>query len=803
MTFRDYWQLAKKRLYSNRWMFFFNTFLAVVALLFIGFSIMVPQVMFHGKRTVEKSLAGDIENYGVMSNSVDVYENEKVQRYFSYLAESEEIESVGMWQYTGMGGLKTENSSREYWTDILEIHNKAMKTFDSEESDYVQAVAISPQAMGINQLDLLCGELEPEYSENQILVYLGYNFREIPVGTAFSAVDGEENTTYVVAGILAKDTTILDWQTLMMGSNSFKFSYGISLDNMMLLRIRECDPGYLYLYNFFSCAEGYTYEDAAKKVKEISEELGITVETDRLSNRMESVMGVTDWLISEIERLAGLLCFSSMIILLSSQLLTLLRRKEELGVWISCGIHKRQIVIVLLLENAIKMFLSAGIAIGIFALFWKSMMFDESVYHELRYVIYYNLDISILFVALSMAVLVSVMPIGYIYKKPLSALVKGDWEKGEGKKRGVLRESPLISGLFVISFVASFLTMYYGLGLFSQNRMILEEREKAFYEEVYVYPISYAKEIQESKEIPIPSLEHGNVFIRCGLPVGDEILYIHPVDILWKQGEAFLETVKYLESYRVGETVGEPQCIIGNKYEKEAFTEGNITYIKIFGVKCRVIGVFADAAMKGMDQRCIVFADSLTKDEKEKLLFRSDGVSLIYKKAVKNAESEREAFLRWTDVVKDPDVIGLTIQDYDDSYDDGDIFEYFMPLYQKIFIGMLFLCFLNCAFLAYVWGGMHVYEYMLKRTLGFSSGMILKECIRKQLVYEAMALGVVAVVTILYEIVVGNLSGWWTTISGGFGAIVLLFILFGIVLSLFPLVWVMKMKPATVLKCQE
>ena len=130
-------------------------------------------------------------------------------------------------------------------------------------------------------------------------------------------------------------------------------------------------------------------------------------------------------------------------------------------------------------------------------------------------------------------------------------------------------------------------------------------------------------------------------------------------------------------------------------------------------------------------------------------------------------------------------------------------FEYFMPLYQKIFIGMLFLCFLNCAFLAYVWGGMHVYEYMLKRTLGFSSGMILKECIRKQLVYEAMALGVVAVVTILYEIVVGNLSGWWTTISGGFGAIVLLFILFGIVLSLFPLVWVMKMKPATVLKCQE
>ena len=803
MTFRDYLQLAKKRLYSNKGMFFFNAVLSVVALLFIGFSIMVPQVMSHGRRTIEKSLAGDIEKYGVMSNSVDIYENENEQEYFRCLADAEEIESVGMWQYTGMGGLKTENSSRDYWADILEIHNRSLKTFDREETDYVQAVAISPQAMGINELNLLTGELEPEHAENQVLVYLGYNFREIPVGTVFSSEDNEDDITYVVAGILEENTTMLDWQALLMGSNSMQFSYGISLDNMILLRIRECDRGYLYLYNFFSSAEGYTYEDAAERVKEISEELGITVETDRLSNRVESVMGVTDWLVSEIERIAGLLFFSALIILLSSQLLTILRRKEELGVWISCGIHKRQIIGVLLLENTIKMLLAATIVIGIFTLFWKCMRFEQSVYHELRYVIYYNLDIFILLVASGMAVLISLVPIRYIYKISLHALVKGDWENDTGKKYRVFRDSSLISGLFIISFIATFFTAYYGLGLILEERMILEERENSFYEEVYLQMVFYSEEIIESREFPEPRVENGNVFIRCGLPIGDEILYVHPVDFLWKQGEILKETIEYQQDYLEGEVTGEPLCIIGNKYEKDTYRVGDAFYIKIYGVECRVIGRFADAAMKGMDQRCVVLADSLTDNDKGKLLFRGDSASVIYKKAERTVESEKNAFVQWIQEVNAPDAGGFTMRYSADSYDDGGIFEYFMPLYKKIFMGMLFLCFLNCAFLAYVWGGMHVYEYMLKRAMGFSAGMILRECIGRQLVYEAIALGGVAIVTMLYELIAGNPSVWWATISGGFGFVVLLFMLFGIVLSLLPLLWVMKTKPVNVLKCSE
>lgn len=803
MTFQDYCRLVRKRLYSSKGMLYFNIFLTVIALFFIGFSIMVPQVMSHGRRTIEKSLAGDIEKYGVMSNSVDIYENENEQEYFRCLVEAEEIESVGMWQYSGIGGLKTENSSRDYWADILKIHNETMKTFDAENTDYVQAVVMPSQTMEINRFDLLGGELESEIFDDYILIYLGYAFRDIPIGTVFSSGEGEEKISYVVAGIFEKDTTILDWQTLMMGSNSFQFSYGISLDNMILLRIRECDRGYLYLYNFFSCADGYTYEDAEKRVKEISEELGITVETDRLSNRVESVMGVTDWLVSEIERIAGLLFFSSVIILLSSQLLSLLRRKEELGVWISCGIEKRQIMRVLLLENGIKLLLSAGIVIGIFALFWKSMRFDESVYHELRYVIYYNLDISILLVALGMTVLVSLVPIRYIYKKPLCALVKGDWENGGGRKSRILRESPLISGLFIISFVASFLTVYYGLGLYAQSQMIFEEREKAYYQEAYVYPVFYSDEIREMKQFPVPQLECGNVYIRCGLPIGDEILYIRPVDILWKQGEMLSETVRYQENYREGEPVDEPQCIIGNRYEDDTFSKGEATYIKIYGIECRVIGKFADAAMKGMDQRCVVLADSLTEREIEKLLFRNDNASLIYKKAERVLESEKEAFIQWVDLIRDPESTGLTMQLFNESFDDGGVFEYFMPLYEKVFMGMLFLCFLNCAFLAYVWGGMHVYEYMVKRTLGYSSWMILRGCIGKQLLYEALALGIVAVITIIYEVIIGSITVWWETISGGFGFVVLLFMLFGIVLSLFPMLWVMKMKPANVLKCSE
>ena len=113
---------------------------------------------------------------------------------------------------------------------------------------------------------------------------------------------------------------------------------------------------------------------------------------------------------------------------------------------------------------------------------------------------------------------------------------------------------------------------------------------------------------------------------------------------------------------------------------------------------------------------------------------------------------------------------------------------------------MLILCFINCAFLAYFWGETHIYEYMLKRTMGYGRLRLFADVILQFAVFEAVSLGAVLLVTCGYELLGGNLVNWYDNLRLGFMQAVTIFVLFGVVLSLFPMIPVMKEKPAQILK---
>lgn len=805
MSIQNYWYLIKKRLFHNRVLLWMNLFLSIASLSLLAFSIGIPQVLAHGRRSIQKSLEKDMKYYGVMSNSSDTYQNEHLTDYLAALYAAEEIDSVGMWHYTGISGLKTKDGEEDLWSELLRIHNSNRKAFDDEQGGYVQAAAMSYQALNFHKFKMYKEASGQEYSKDAVRIYLGYDFRSIPVGTVFYSGEGENYHEYVVAGIFEKGTTMLDWRALLMNSNSLTLSYTIPLDNMMVAQIREQDNGYMSLDNFFSCAEGYSYEEAVTRIKEISKEFGIVAETESLPHRVNSIMGITDWLLTAVRKIAMLISFAALVILLSAQLLTLLRRKNELGIWVTCGISKKQVLKIIFLENLIKLLIAAVVTMVISFGFWKMMKFDSSVYYDLRFVIYVNVNIMILLIALVMTFIVSWIPMRMIEKRSLQAVVKGDFEKNEAGAHSIFHDQPVISAIFLLSFVASFFTMYYGLDLFRQTNAIAEERVKAEYADSTFYRVFYKPGISDLDRIPLPETENGNIVVQVFVPMGEEAIHPYPVDLIIVQNEPLRETVFYTEN---DSSLGEnnvPLCLLGNKYRNEVEREGNQEYFKIFGVRCRVAGYFADASIQGLDYRCTVFADSLSDEQMKKLLFRSDYGNLIIKSSSKLGDADKDAFFRWAESIRDPESIdaGAIRENYKESYDDGELFDSFMPMYQKIYFCMICLCFVNCAFLAFVWGGMHSYEFMLFRTLGFSKSKIVAEIIKRYLLYELPAfLGVLAV-TFFYEAICGGLTNWGKALSGGFGIIAVTFLVFGVLLSLFPIIWVMKLKPADVLKCTE
>lgn len=803
MSFQNYWYLVKKRIFHNKFMLILNILLSAVALFFLAFSIGMPQTASHGKRGIEKSLAKNIEFYGVMDNrSADTYQNEHIDHYLARLCEAEEIDGAGMWSYFPLGDLQTKDAARDYWGEMVKLHNAGRKVFREDgDSTSIQSVMVSHNAMSISKFPLLKGEKDKEYPEEMVQLYLGYNFRDIPVGTVFSSGEGEYYFEYVVAGIMEQGSVIMDG--MISDTNGFTLSYVTPVDNMIVLRMRSMDRSYFTAANFFSVAEGYTYEEAALKVKEISDQYGIAVETEMLAHRMQRVMSVTDWILAKIGTLGIFLCVLSIFILFSVQILTLLHRKDEFGIWIYCGISKRQLMFVLFLENLIKLFCSAGIAFVLLHLYWKVLQLEPSVSYELRFV-FLNICLEILLFSFGMAVVSSVVPEMLIAGKPLQALVKGDWKESRVKKR-FFCDTSLVSWIFLLSMALSFLTMYYGLDLFRQERAVQRERKKGTYEESYEYNIVYREEVWNARHFKIPEIEKGNLFVGIRVPVGDETVHTDPVELLFVQKEEFLETIFYEESYLKGEVTGEPMCIVGSRYWKEIFYRNGNPYLKICNIPCRVVGRYQEATLANIDNRMLVFADSLSENELEKLLFFENRVYFRYRKAKKEADSEKELFFAWGDEIYAPDSINPRAKNENarETYDDGSFYQAFMPFYQKVFAGMLGLCFLNCVFLAYTWGHLHYYEYMLKRTLGYTGGQILREITGRYLLYEALAFAAVMAAVLLYEQIFRQLSFWADALAGGFGLVAVSFAVFGLVLAFVPLFWIMRQKPANVLKCNE
>ncbi len=423
----NYLFYIKKRLLCKRWMLLLNIGVSSLALALLCAAVTIPQILLHGENTIRQSLAEDMSKYGVVRNGREII-SENISDYISDIYNAPEIDAVGTWTYGSFAPLTTVDDKTDYWNEILKIQNSHVREFD-EDPNYVQIVYMASQAFRINNLKLYRGNADKIGTNDGYMLYLGYNFRDIPVGTVF--VNEANGISYVVEGILQKNTSIVDEQALLWNIGGLKLSCSVSMDNMVLV-IAPYSDNYFSADFFFKCSDEFTYEEAANKIKNISEKYGIRAETGRLQDRVDTVLSEVDWLLNTIAKLSGLLVFSSFIMLLTAQLLTILFRKDEFGVWLIFGIDRKKIFRILLGENLIKMLLSSIISFGIVLLFEKmasaSVNISSSVTYELRYILWGILPVFLLLCAVLSALLCSAIPIAYVKGKSIPEIVKGTWD---------------------------------------------------------------------------------------------------------------------------------------------------------------------------------------------------------------------------------------------------------------------------------------------------------------------------------------------------------------------------------------
>lgn len=295
------------------------------------------------------------------------------------------------------------------------------------------------------------------------------------------------------------------------------------------------------------------------------------------------------------------------------------------------------------------------------------------------------------------------------------------------------------SVLFLLSFFVSFIIMYYGLDLNRQLIQVGTVREESVYKYGYMVTGNFAEDVVNLNDIKDEIVSDGNIIFRCGGPIGEGVINTDVIDVLWTQNEELLEPIKYEDYYIYSETISAPKCIIGDAWEGDTYVIDGIRYIKIFQIETCVIGEYVSNSFAGEDERCMVFKDSLSQEELDKLIFDRDYIHVIYES---NFSDGTELLREWTRTfLQEENYYEEELENDVWAPTDGYTFSMFMSLYKKVYIGMLILCFINCAFLAYFWGEIHIYEYMLKRTLGYGKLRLLMNIISQFAIFEVISLG--------------------------------------------------------------
>lgn len=350
----------------------------------------------------------------------------------------------------------------------------------------------------------------------------------------------------------------------------------------------------------------------------------------------------------------------------------------------------------------------------------------------------------------------------------------------------MFQHNRISTGLFLLSFAATYTIMYYGLDLNRQYAQVGTARSESAYQYGVMMQGSIADGVAQEEWAEGIPLQEGLVLFQFWGSIGEGVINTDKIDVLWMKKEKMAESVKYEKYYLEDSSSTVPSCIIGDAWSDETYEREGIRYIKVMQTECRVVGEYTTNTFENYDKRCLILKEGLPWKAFEGFLKGSDSVNILYKS---NRTDETEKFKKWAvsffekgqDIREEPletDLLGPV---------NGYHFTLFASLYRKLYIGMMVLCFVNCAFLACFFGKAHLYEYTLKSMLGYGKWKLLTDMVSQFVVLEMISLTAVLCISCLYEAVFGDVSAWYQNIRMGFLQIAGISAAFGILLSMFPM----------------
>ncbi len=346
--------------------------LCAISIVLIYFAVYIYKDNVYCKENADKLLSGGINNTGLLS-CINGLENDSLDTFRNELYGLEEIEGIGATQMPGPGYFGLE--------DIYKIQSKYMADlYDNGSKDWMYCTNIENTFINALNIELESGEFVSDINQpdNVTYIYLGYNLRDIPVGTEYniSTRNGEISIKLIVKGVLKKDSRMINGDMFSNTDGFYSETCFTQLDNVVVAVLNHSSSDlWLFQYN-----ENTDFETSKKKIEEVAEKYGIDVMVGNLSNIVEEKENTTKELNRTIIDLLVIAMIVSISIMICMQIMLIINNLSEYGILCANGFSIKDICIMLVLENIIK--IAIAFIVGTFAS-WKLILFSFAGIEEM------------------------------------------------------------------------------------------------------------------------------------------------------------------------------------------------------------------------------------------------------------------------------------------------------------------------------------------------------------------------------------------------------------------------------------
>jgi predicted secreted protein len=305
-----------------------------------------------------------------------------------------------------------QRANAEQWENYSYYSNR----FQSENLVFTN---INAGALNLCHMKFQKGGIvsKEDMEEGCVYVYLGNDYKEIPIGTEYTFRTGELKSRAIVAGILEEGETWLSDRVFWNGM--LEQTPVVSADCMVFVETPESDlANGMYYKMFFVISKGISMSDAISELQEICAEYNIptkiqTWETVKKSQTIEYEN------INELLKKLLYIVILSVVVLQSCIGITdFMTRKREYGILYANGAGHRDILMISILQSSIS-FLMSSIIVYLFGLILIEL--DEFTYEFfIRHVYFQTLAWGVLIVSISLAV-----PLIYIMRQKPAQLMRG------------------------------------------------------------------------------------------------------------------------------------------------------------------------------------------------------------------------------------------------------------------------------------------------------------------------------------------------------------------------------------------